>query len=213
MQSRRLSDERSDQAERLIDLGVARANLSSRGWRPTSPATTAAILTGPRPVSPSALAPCSPAGADFVVATRPTGRFAPSGDRPGRAVSTSTGATTCATGRPTRRCRRDHPARPPAAHDQRGASAGCCGAGPAASPTTASWRSGPASRAATGLDARTPAVWISGGTGRDGAEPPRRTQGRLVLGRQPAHLARLRLLSHALSVGVAAAPSPASRAG
>ena len=43
------------------------------------------------------------------------------------------------------------------------------------------------------LDARTPALWISNGTGRDGAAEAARAQGRLVLGREPAHLAGFRL--------------------
>ncbi|GAA3081063.1 DUF5701 family protein [Streptomyces olivoverticillatus] len=43
------------------------------------------------------------------------------------------------------------------------------------------------------LDARTPAIWISNGTGRDGRERRNAPQGRLVLGGQSAHLAGLRL--------------------
>ena len=42
------------------------------------------------------------------------------------------------------------------------------------------------------LDARTPAVWISNGTGRDGSANREAPKVGSALGRQPAHLARLR---------------------
>ncbi|CAM5317275.1 hypothetical protein SGRIM119S_07617 [Streptomyces griseorubiginosus] len=43
------------------------------------------------------------------------------------------------------------------------------------------------------LDARTPAIWISNGTGRDGRERRNAPKVAQVLVEQPAHLARLRL--------------------
>ncbi len=42
-------------------------------------------------------------------------------------------------------------------------------------------------------DARTPAIWISNGTGAGRTRPPQRAEGRLVLGRKPPHLAGFRL--------------------
>jgi len=43
------------------------------------------------------------------------------------------------------------------------------------------------------LDARTPAVWISNGTGRDGKRESRCAEHGMLLGREPGHLAGVRL--------------------